>query len=84
MLYEALRPLLEPQHNGKFVVLHPASGDYLITEKRVGGMLTLGRKHPEGGLVRRQIGPPTCEEVRYAEHLEAERRRDTFVDRADG
>lgn len=74
VLYESLRSKLEPEHNGQFIVLHPASGDYLVGGDGMALLMALSQKHPDGTVIRRRIGPPTMEEIRLAERLQMERR----------
>lgn len=74
-LYEELRLMLEPEHNGEFIVIHPGNGDYLVGKDSVALMLALHQKYKDGRLRRRRIGPATEEETRYAERFALLRRQ---------
>jgi hypothetical protein len=71
-LYEELRPTLEPEHNGEFIVIHPGTGEYLVGKDGAALMRKLFEKFPDGTLQRRRIGPPTESDLRFVARLRME------------
>lgn len=58
-LYEArLKPLLEPAHNGEYIVLHVDSGDYTLGRTRYEARQAMRARRPrDGRLISMKIGP---------------------------
>ena len=58
-IYETkLKPLLEPQEDGKFVAIHVDTEDYAVASSSGRAMRALLQRHPvDGRMVIRKIGP---------------------------
>jgi len=55
--YDAeLRPLLEPQRNGQYVAIHPATCDYVVDRRPGKAFRALRAQQPQGPIVLRHIG----------------------------
>jgi len=60
-LYEReIRQRVEPEHNGRFLVLDIRSGDYEIAEESVTAYDRAAAKHPDGALYLVRVGSPTA------------------------
>jgi hypothetical protein len=56
-LYQGkLKALLEPEHDGRGVAIHPDSGDYAVAATPTQAGHVLRERHPEGGTVTLRIG----------------------------
>lgn len=61
-LYEArFKSVLEPQHNGQFVAIHPDSEEYVVAPTSGDAMRAMYRRHPEGQVLLHLIGPASAE-----------------------
>jgi hypothetical protein len=56
-IYERLRPLLEPVHNGEIVAIHVDSGDHVVARTSGAAMRAMRHRQPLGKLVLLTIGP---------------------------
>lgn len=56
VIYERLKPLLEPAHNGEAIAIHVESGDYAVARFTGTAMRTLRQTRPNGPLVLLRIG----------------------------
>ena len=54
---ERLKPLLEPQENGRMVAIHLPSGEYLIEDTYPCALQALRELHPAGMIIALHIGP---------------------------
>ena len=59
-LYESqIRPLVEPEHNGKVVALHIDSGDYTLARFSGDAVRKIRKRHPSGELLVQTVAPST-------------------------
>lgn len=56
-IYERLKPLLEPVHNGKVVAIHVDSGDHVVAGTSGAAMRAMRKRRPAGQLALLTIGP---------------------------
>jgi hypothetical protein len=54
---ERLKALLEPEHLGKMVAIHPDSGDHAVGRNSPEAQQALRRRQPSGLVVIMSIGP---------------------------
>jgi len=54
---ERFKALLEPDHIGGVVAIHPESGDFAIGKNSPGARRALRQRHREGMIVTMSIGP---------------------------
>ncbi|MGI4792066.1 MAG: hypothetical protein ACRYFS_24855 [Janthinobacterium lividum] len=54
---EKLKPILEPQDNGKVVAIHLDSGDYEVARNSPSASKAMRIRHPSGLLMVTDIGP---------------------------
>ena len=63
-LYEQrLRPLLEPQHNGKYVVIDVETGEYELDADHLAASDRAAAKRPGAPLYAARVGAPTIGRV---------------------
>jgi hypothetical protein len=55
-IYEALRPELEAKHWGKYITIHPVTGDYAIGRTLRSSDKKLRKKYPNVAFVTNRIG----------------------------
>lgn len=60
---EKLKPILEPQENGKFVSIEPESGEYFVAPTDVEAALKGKKMFPEKILFLMRIGFPTAHKI---------------------
>lgn len=73
---ERLKPLLEPDQNGRAVAIHVDTGDYAVAESHSAAAHELLTRHePDGRIVTLTIGPPTDADLRLAARITAGRKR---------
>jgi hypothetical protein len=53
---QRLKPLLEPEHVGKFIAIAVEDGDYEIAETSLDADLALRQRHPDAVLYINRIG----------------------------
>jgi len=58
-IYEELKAVLEPEHNGRAIAIHVDTGEYAIASTQAGARREMHERRPEGLLFSRTIGPPT-------------------------
>lgn len=57
-IYESiLKAKLEPEHNNKYIAIHPDSEDYALARTTGEAMRAIRKVHSEGGLLLMKIGP---------------------------
>ena len=54
---EKIKPIFEPQENGKVVVIHLDSGDYEVARTSAIASKAIRLRHPDGLLMVTDIGP---------------------------
>lgn len=60
---EKLKPILEPQENGKFVSIEPESGEYFVAKTDVEAAMEGKKVFPERILFLMRIGFPTAHKI---------------------
>ncbi len=73
---ERLKPLLEPEHNGKAVAIHVETGEYAVARTHTLALdALLKRYEPDGKIVTLTIGPPTAADFDMAYRMLAGQKR---------
>ena len=73
---ERLKPLLEPEHNGKAVAIHVDTGEYAVARNHtLAREALLERYKPDGKIVTLTIGPPTAADLDMAYRILAGQKR---------
>lgn len=73
-LYEqTLRAKLEQEHLGKKVVIHPGSGDYMVSDRELPAVLEMRERYPGAIFYMRRIGPPTRADYQLIARMDADR-----------
>lgn len=74
-IYDRLKPMLEPEHNGKVVAIHVDTEEYAVGQTFSTASRGLIDRHRDGRVYALFIGPPTPREFQLAGRLGAEPKR---------
>ena len=54
---ESLQPILEPEHEGEGIAIHPDTGDYVVAETPTHASREMRSRHPADSFFTLRIGP---------------------------